>query len=245
VIIILAAWLAAGLVAILVARSGSVRAGVWMELALGLVVGLTYTYVRTYHAQLPPSAPEHYWLPPTLHDWLNRFAPGMLATFVVLLEPLLLRRLWVLGRRSGVLGVWGFRLALAGLMLLLAAALTAGWWFLSNAATIKFIWGHEAAKGSWFGMLVYPAILLCLAGVVLLSTRAVRTGLLIGEISSLFLAFLLIIMPVVAALPMAFGFWDVRTMSRTWAYVVGLPWLLLGSWLVTRPVAGFVSGEVT
>jgi hypothetical protein len=240
-VVMFVAWLCVALVAVLIARSGSARIGVWMVLALTLVVGLAYTYIRTYYVQFPPDAPEHYRLPPTLLDWLNRFALVMLATSVLVLEPLLVRRLWVLGQRSGAMGVLGFRLALVGLMLLLAADMTASWWFASGSGIIKLIWGYGAAKGLWLNVLAYLAILFYFSGVVTLGTAVVQAGPVLEEIASLLLVFALIIMPLIAALPIVYDLWDIRTIPKIWGYVVGLPWLSLGTWLVTRRSTGRVS----
>jgi hypothetical protein len=166
----------------------------------------------------------------------------MVATSVVVLEPLLVRRLWVLGQRGGAMGVLGFRLSLVGLVLLLAADLAAYWWFLTSSGVIKLVWGWEAAEGVWLRVPAYLALVFYLSGVVFLGAAVARTGLLIGEVASLCLVFALPIMPVIAALPIVYGFCDIRTIPSVWVYVLGLPWLSLGIWLVTRRSAGRVSG---
>jgi hypothetical protein len=250
--VVLMAWLCAGGVAVLIARVGRVRTGVWLALAFNLVVGLAYTYTQTYHADFPPGAPAHYSLPPTLLDWLNRFALSALATSVVILEPLLVRRLRELGRRSGPLGklgrspvgayaTMGFRLSLVGLVLLLAAELTASWWFGSGSMFIRIAWSREAAEGFQPSTLAYVAMLLCLSGVIFFGAALARTGTSIKEGGLLFLAFVLIAMPLILALPIAYNLWDMRAINRVWGYVLGLPWLALGLWLVTRRNVGRVS----
>jgi hypothetical protein len=239
-VVVLVAWLGAALAAVLIARAGNVRAGAWMALALNLVVGLAYTYVPTYHAQFPPGAPAHYSLPPTFLDWLNRFAPGMLATSVVILEPLLVRRLWVLGRRSGALGTLGFRLSLVGLVLLLAADLTASWWFGSGWMSIIRAWGYGVARGLPLSVLAYVAMFLCFSGAISFGAALLRTRPSIEEGASLFLVFALVVMPLILALPIAYNLWDIRAIPKIWGYVVGLPWLALGVWLITRRSVGRV-----
>lgn len=241
-VVVLMAWLCAGGVAVLIARSGRVRTGVWLALTFNLLVGLAYTYTRTYHADFPPGAPAHYSLPPTLLDWLNRFAPGALATSVVILEPLLVRRLRKLGRRSGPLGMLGFRLSLVGLVLLLAADLTASWWFGSGWTFIIRAWGYEVAKGLPLSVLAYVAMSLCFSGAISFGAALLKTGPSIEEGGSLFLAFVLVVMPLILALPIAYNLWDIRAINRVWGYVLGLPWLALGLWLVTRRNIGRVSG---
>lgn len=232
-VVVLMAWLVAAGVAVLIARAGRVRTGVWMALALNLVVGLSYTYTRTYHAAFPPEAPAHYSLPPTFLDWVNRFTLGALATSAVVLEPLLVRRLRNLGPRTGSLGVLGFRLSLVGLVLLLAAELAASWWFGSGFLFIRLAWGREATELFQPSVLLYVAILLCLAGVISFGVALARTRPPTAEGTALFLAFVLAAAPLILALPIAYERWDMRAISRTWGYALGGPWVALGTWLVT------------
>jgi hypothetical protein len=165
-----------------------------------------------------------------------------LAVSVVIIEPLLLRKLRVWGRRTGRLGVLGFRLSLVGLILLLAAGLTASWWFSSGWSFINRVWGYEVGRRFWLSILAYVAIFLCLSGAGFFGAALVRTGPSIEEGAALFLALVLVVMPVTAALLEVHGFWDIRTIPRIWGYVVGLPWLALGVWLVGRRSTRRVSG---
>jgi hypothetical protein len=244
-VVVLMAWLVAAGVAVLIARAGRVRTGVWMALALNLVVGLAYTYTRTYHADFPPEAPAHYSLPPTFLDWVNRFTLSALATSAVVLEPLLVRRLRKLGRRTGSLGVLGFRLFLVGLVLLLAAELAASWWFGSGFVFIRLAWGRGAAEGFQPSTPAYVAMLLCLSGVISYGAALVQTRPPIEEGAALFLAFVLAVAPLILAWPMAYERWDIRAISRIWGYALGVPWVTLGIWLVTRQSAGSISGAAT
>jgi len=166
--------------------------------------------------------------------------PLVLASAILILEPLFVRRLGVWGRRSGRIGRVRFRLSLAGLMLLLAADLTAAWLTPSGFAVIRLVRGYDAAKALWF---TGPAVLgglLSLAGVVILAAVAGCDDRWRGEVVPLLLVFVVTVVPIAAALSLASGFWDVRTVPR-WGYVVGLPWLAAGIWLVTRRSGGRVS----
>ena len=107
-VVALLAWVAAAMTAVLIARAGSVRKGAGMALGLRVLVGLTYTTVRTMYARFLADALVHYHLPPTALDWWNLLAPGVLASAVLILEPLLVRRLALLSRRSGRMGRLGF-----------------------------------------------------------------------------------------------------------------------------------------
>lgn len=211
-----------------------------MALGFSLLVGLAHTYVQTFHARFPPDAPAHYHLPPTPLDWWNRLAPGVLISAVLILEPLLVRRLGGLGRRSGRVGRLGFRLSLAGLMLLLAADLTASWLTPSGLAVIRLVRGYGAAKALWFTAPAALGGLLCLAGVVMLAAAG-RYGRVREDVAPLLLTFAVIVVPIAAALPLASGFWDVRTFPWVWGYVVGLSWLAAGMWLVIRSSGGRAS----
>jgi hypothetical protein len=211
-----------------------------MALGLSVLVGLAYTTARTMYARFPADAPAHYHLPPTALDWWNRLSPGILASAVLILEPLLVRRLSVLGRRSGWMGRLGFRLSLAGLMLLLAADLTASWLTPSGFAVIRLVRGYEAASSLWFTVPAALGGLLSLAGAGILAAAG-RGGRMRDEMAPLLLVFVLTVVPIAVALPLASGFWDLRTFPRIWGYVVGVPWLGAGIWLVTRRSGGRAS----
>jgi len=228
----LLAWLGVAGVAVLIARVGGVRSGLWITLAFSLTVGLLFTYARTYHASFPPGAPAHYDQPPTLLKWLSRFAPHALGASVLMLEPLVVQRLRDLSGRSGRLGALGFRLCLVGLLLLLVAELTASWWLGSGSMFVRLAWGPVAANGFEPSVPAYAAGLLCLSGVVCLGLGLGRDRPSLLEGTSLLAAFLLTAAPFVLALPMAYGVWDTRGVSRMWMYGLGVPWLALGVWLI-------------
>jgi hypothetical protein len=239
-LVALLAWVTAAMTAILIARAGSVRKGVWMVLGLSVLVGVTYTTARTMYARFPDDAPAHYHVPPTALDWWNLLAPGVLASAVLILEPLLMRRLSVLGRRGGRMGRRGLRLSLAGLVLLLAADLTASWWTPSGLAVVRLVGGYEAASSLWFTLPAALGGLLSLAGAGILAAAG-RGGWMRHEMARLLLVFVLTVVPIAVALPLTSGFWDLRTFPRIWGYVVGVPWLGAGIWLVTRRCGGWAS----
>lgn len=76
----------------------------------------------------------------------------------------------------------------------------------------------------------------------MLGVGLTRTGVLAEQVTELVATFVVILMPAIVALPLMVGFWDVRTFPRIWGYVLALPWLALGAWLLsrhdTRQVAG-------
>lgn len=236
------AWLGAALVATLIARTGQVRTGIWMALALSLAVGLTFSYTGTHHRALSPGTPIGYRSPPTFLDWLNLLIPTMLTTSLMLLEPLLLRRLRSFGQHTGTLGKWGFRLSAVGLFLLLAKNLVRSWWSVSGATFIRLEWGYEASKVFRFSLLEDVALIFYLAGAILFGVALVRIEMSIKKGTLLLLAFVLAIAPLTPVLPIINDSWHWPAVSQMWLTVAGLPWIALGAWLVSRRGVGSVSG---
>jgi hypothetical protein len=239
-----ASWLSAAGVAVLIARVGSVRKGAWMTLGLSLVVGLTYTYLQTYHARFPSGAPAHYHAPGTLLGWWSQFALGLLVSGVLILVPLAAGTLRELGRRGGSEGRLGFGVSLTGVFLLLATDIVASWWYGRASGIIGLAWNREVARSIWVVAPASVAVLLCAAGAALLRRGLARRDVPIEEQAALAASFVLILLPAVAALPLVGGFWDPRAVPTVWAYVLGVPWSALGLWLISQRPDESISNAV-
>jgi len=237
-----AGWLSAAVVAVLIARAGSLRKRTWLTLGLSMGVGLVYTYVGTYHIQFPTSAPAHYHTAPTLLDWWNQLALGTLVTGVLILSPLLVTKLRRLIRRASRTNRLGFDIALAGITLLLMTDLVTAWWFGQGAEVIQLTLGSEATRLVW---LIAPAIvglLLCVVSAAMLNAGLAQREATAGDRIALFAIFALILTPALGALPLLAGVWEMRTVSSLWWHALGLPWLALAVWSIghrsTRRSAG-------
>jgi hypothetical protein len=99
---------------------------------------------------------------------------------------------------------------------------------------IRLAFGPETAEGFQPSTLAYVAVLLFLSGAIFLGAALARTRLSTEQGASLVLAFALVAAPLILFLPLAYNLWDRRALTRMWGYVLGLPWVALGIWLVTR-----------
>jgi len=151
--------------------------------------------------------------------------------------------LWQIGERGGPTGRWGNRLALAGLLLNLLGILGAAWWYTSPYDAPAFRTSHATGSLMLKGT-TYIGFILYVLGVLLLAVATWRSK----AVTKAPLILLLIIpaaLPLMIALPMLFDFGTIPTdmpmglaqldrVPRGGVYVVGLAWLLLGGWLLTR-----------
>jgi hypothetical protein len=210
-----------------------------MMLATNVLIGVCITYARTFLHDLPPEHAEV----PTLERMVNRFSPPLLAVSALVIGLWLVWALWQIGKCGGRTGRLGHRLALAGLLLNLIGILGAAWWYTSPYDLLVYGDIHQIGSLMLKGT-TYIGFILYVLGVLLLAvatwrSKAVPQGPLI---------LLLIIpaaLPLMIALPMLFDFGTIPTdmpmglaqldrVPRGGVYVVGLAWLLLGGWLLTR-----------
>jgi hypothetical protein len=232
------AWLLMALMAVTIIRRGNVRQSVWMMLAANLVIGACITCARTFLHELPPEYAET----PTLARIVNRFSPPLLAVSAVVIGLWLVWALWQIGERGGPTGRWGNRLALAGLLLNLTGLLGAAWWYTSSYRLTdwaSYQMGSLAFKGT-----TYIGFILYILGVLLLGLATWRSKA-VTKVSLLLLLIIPSALPLIITFPMLFDFRAIPTdmplglallnsVPRGGVYVVGLAWLLLGGWLVTR-----------
>jgi hypothetical protein len=223
----------AGAVAIAIVRSNNVRLGLWLALDASLLTGLLAAYARTYWHDLPPE----YSAPASLAALAGLFAPQLVMGSALVIGPLLFWALREIGKRSGRAGRLGYRLALGGLMLNLFGILGYYWQALSIIGP-----GQQ-----WFNVIIYLGLLLCLAGVLWLAVAARRNKVLLDRVSLALLVLIPSALPLMwmLLLPIWFGFrilpaglsvalYDLGDIYKYEVYAVGLVWLLLGGWLVTR-----------
>ncbi|MBI5828128.1 MAG: hypothetical protein HZB20_00980 [Chloroflexi bacterium] len=225
--------LLAGATAMAIVRLNNVRIGLWLALNASLLTGLLAAYARTYWHYLPPEYSE----PPTLAAWAGLFAPQLVVGSALVIGPLLFWGLREIGKRSGRAGMLGYRLALGGLALNLFGNIGYYWQISTNIGPGTL----------WFNSVVYLGLFLCLAGALWLGVAARRSKV------PLDLASLALLVLIPSALPLMWmllvpiwsGFrilpaglsvalYDLGDIYKYEVYAVGLAWLLLGGWLVTR-----------
>ncbi len=229
--------LLAGVMAMAIVRLNNVRIGLWLALDASLLTGLLAAYARTYWHYLPPEYSE----PPTLAALAGRFAPQLLVGSALVIGPLLFWGLWRIGQRSGRVGMLGYRLALGGLVLNL---------FGNLGYYLGYFWQIITNIGPgtlWFNMVVYLGLFLCLAGALWLGVAARRSKVPLDLASLALLVLIPSALPLMwmLLLPIWFGFrilpaglsfalYDLGDIYKYEVYAVGLVWLLLSGWLVTR-----------
>ena len=225
--------LLAAALAVAIVRLNNVRIGLWLALDASLLTGLLAAYARTYWHNLPPEYSE----PPTLAALAGRFAPQMLVGSALVIGPLLFWGLGEIGKRSGRAGMSGYRLALGGLALNLFGILGYYWQIAAIVGPGK----------EWFNSVVYLGLFLCLAGALWLGVAARRSKVPLDLASLILLALVPSALPLMwmLLLPIWFGFrilpaglsvalYALGNIYEYEVYAVGLVWLLLGVWLVTR-----------
>lgn len=229
--------LLAAAMAMAIVRLNNARIGLWLALNASLLTGLLAAYARTYWHNLPPEYSE----PPTLAALAERFAPQLLVGSALVIGPLLFWELGRIGKRSGRVGMWGYRLALGGLALNL---------FGSLGYYLGYFWQTITNIGPgtlWFNSVVYLGLFLCLAGTLWLGVAARRSKVLLDRASLALLVLIPSALPLMwmLLLPIWFGFrilpaglsfalYNLGDIYKYEVYAVGLVWLLLSGWLITR-----------
>ncbi len=235
--ILLGMVLLAAVLAVVIVRLNNVRIGLWLTLDASLLTGLLAAYARTYWHNLPPEYSE----PPTLAALAERFAPQLLVGSALVIGPLLFWGLGKIGKRSGRVGMWGYRLALGGLALNL---------FGNLGYYLGYFWQIITNIGPgtlWFNIVVYLGLFLCLVGALWLGVAARRSKVPLDRASLALLVLIPSALPLMwmLLLPIWFGFrilpaglsfalYNLGDIYKYEVYAVGLIWLLLSGWLVTR-----------
>lgn len=255
-LVTLLAWVLAGLVAGFILRKGSVRQGMWLALGLNLLVGLLFSWARTFYNNIPL---EHVTSPPTIAEFLSRALSGFLSLSALLVAPLLVWSIRQVGFHSGKRGMVGYRIVLAGLFIELCGYLGSFWWHVSMNPSMFYV--SESFPwmwGVWIRALTYLGMLVYLAGMVLLAVAASRREVFPGKLDFILLALIPLALPLIGTAPLLFNFsanppsmpyeigWLV-SMPIALVYTLGALWILAGCWLASsrrwrHSIHGGVSG---
>ena len=234
-------WTLTAAVAVIIVRRDNWRLGVWLFLALNLLVGLAAAYAFVYWNNIPlQHAPDR-----TGFEVLKFLVPQLLTFSTLILGPLLVWMLWDLGKRSGPMGVPGFQLIFWGLLIVMICI-----------GTMVFL------RESRNHMLVYrfrvTGVSLCAAGAALGALASILGSLVLGlaafinkTISRPLTIILLVTVPL--GLPWVFsifynlygmGFWlfdPLKDSPAGFGSIIVLVWILLAAWLVTHRHEGMIS----
>ena len=228
--VLLGGWLVTALAAAAILRLGRVRAGVWLVIGVSLLVGLPFSYARTYLHAIPAAHAAE----PTVWGVVHRLAPQWLASSTLVIGPRLAWALRELGKRSARMGMLSYRVALLGVLLNLAGNLGACW-----LATGHALWPYRQPGDQTFTAMIVLSVLIYLSGSGCLGVASLRSGTLPGGVVSVLLLLIPLGLPLVVMLnpihlDLAIRMLRVNDIPRGLVYAAGLTWLLLGGWVVTR-----------
>lgn len=226
-----------------VLRRGDWRAGLFAILGTNLVVGALFAYAGIYHGgTLPFVAPG-----PSPVEVARSLIPQYLATSAILVGLLFAWRLRQAGRSTGHAGVTAYHLALAGLLLVIMANLA------NLMLTLRYDSPRPYRSSSTslalaivFGMTVY------LAGVIWIYWKGSLSGTAAGWVERVLLLLLPLGIPLTFMLPFISWKWPVSNLygvpllwelPQAVSLGIGLAWLALSAWVVTR--GGEASGRAT
>jgi len=233
--VMLSAWAMTALIAASILRLGNLQAGVWLVICASLLVGLPFSYARTYLHNIPPAHASA----PTAWGLANRLAPQLIASSTLVIGPLVGRALRELGERSRRRGMRTYHLALLGVLLSLVGNLGSFWLNTLSHVTSYALRPYPQIGGQMFTVMTYLGVLIYLFGSLCLVIAALRKGAPLGRVASVLLILIPLGLPLAIMLNSLHSGWfrTVRAndISRSLIYAAGLAWLLLGGWLVTRP----------
>jgi hypothetical protein len=232
---LLGGWLVTALVATAILRLGNFQAGVWLVVGASVLVGLPFSYARTYLHNIPPAHAAA----PTLWGLADRFAPQLVGSSTLVFGPLVARAIRELGKRSGRTGVRSYRLALLGVLLSLVGNLGSFWLTTLNRVTSHALRPYPQIGAQMFAVMIYLGALMYLFGSLCLVVDALRKRALTSRVSSVLLILIPLGLPLAVMLNSLHSDWHrivrANDIPRSWVYAAALAWLVLGGWLVTRP----------
>lgn len=217
-------WVLAGLAAVGVLRLNRLDAGLALVLGMTLLVGLPYAYLGIYMGgALPFSEPG-----PSLGAVFKNYVPILALSSSLALGPLLARIFRDLAMGSIPYDAWSYRLALFGLLLLLAVVVSASY----VTTNLERLWGPFPAFTPSLGFLIDLGLLAYTSGFFLLTWIAWRSGVLLGWFTIL----LIFLIPLGVPMALLFGLpnhiFDSSTLPMPLFFTLELGWMALAAWLV-------------
>jgi hypothetical protein len=221
--------------AVLIARFGSWRLGIWTVIGASMVVGLPISYFRTFHHNIPP---QHF-NPATAESLSERFVGTLFWSALLIVAPLLIWALLELSKRLGQRGKLGYRLIFTGILINLTSTLV-----LHQGYYFKYL-PNKPLREVGFPIIIGLSALAYFTGVALVLRTAKRQGVLPDAITRVLLGlvasvlpftFLIQIFTSLRVLPtnLPFGLFSENAVPKLLYYGLGLLWLLLAAWLLTR-----------
>lgn len=222
------------LTAVVIARFGSWRIGIWTIIAASVLVGIPIAYYRTFHHNIPAEYAD----PSTIITFAGRYSKALFWSAILVIAPLLLWFFGELGKRSGYSGAIGFQMLFAGLLLNFAVNTVAGSWYAMGLYTTNHL------LNGLFGGLILVGALLYLGGLVTLIKGAKHAGVITENKTVVLLIFAAIGLPLMFMFPMfgsrryqgtdlPFGLFYENDIPNVLYYGLSALWLLMSAWLIT------------
>ncbi len=223
------------LAAMIIARYGSWRVGIWTLISTSLLVGMPISYYRTYHHNIPPQYADA----STVTMLTGRYTQALFWSGILVVAPLLVWVFWELAKRSGRAGALSYQLLFAGLLLNLTGNLVANSWYTLGRRTSS----HLLAV--LIGGLMLVGAVLYFVGLVKLLLAGQSAGILKGSLVRVLLVLVAIVLPFVFMFPMfgmrrytpsdlPFGLFYENNVPDVLVYGLSLLWMLGTVWLITR-----------
>ena len=213
-------------------RRADWRSGLYAILGMNLVVGALFSYAGTYYGGTLPFTASG----PNLVEVARSLLPQYIATGAILLGPLFAWRFRQEGRSAGRGGVIAYHLALAGLLLVIMANLA--------SLSLQMMADRPGSAGSSMAPLILLGLGLYLVGIVWLYRYRTFPRTASGWAEGILLPLLPLGIPIALMLPFITWRWPVSNLygipllwvlPHTLSLSLGLAWLGLSAWVITRP----------
>jgi hypothetical protein len=228
-------YLVTALAAALITRFGNWRLGTWTVIGASMLVGLPVSYIRTFYHNIPPEHAD----PATFGMFSVRFAETWFWSALLIVAPLLLWVLWELGQRLGKRGRLGYRLAFTGILVNLTSILV-----LFQGYYFRFL-PNNALREIGFPVIILLSAGAYFAGIALILRAAKQQAVLTNAATRMLLVVVTYILPFtflfrlftshrIMPTHLPFGLFVDNAVPKMAYYGLGVLWLLLGTWLITR-----------
>lgn len=223
------------LAAIVIARYGSWRIGIWTIIASSILAGIPISYYRTFYHNIPPEYAD----PATISMFAGRYSEAVFWSAILVIAPLLLWVFWELAKRSGFSGALGFQLLFTGLLLNFTANMVAGSVYRMGLYTTNHL------LNGLFGGLIIVGASLYISGLITLLKATKTAGVITDRTTIALLIFAAIGLPLMFMFPMfdmrryaptdlPFGLFYENNVPDVLYYGLSTLWLLLCAYLITR-----------
>jgi len=233
-----ALFMLSALAAMSILRTNDIRRAVWIVLGASLLGGAPIAYARTFWNNIPP---EHS-LPGSPGQMLELFSVQFLAGAALAIGPVLGWGLWNLGRKYGKAGRLSALLMIFGMVINLIGHFS-HWWSFSrqtylNALQISALYRPDQAFSVF---MVAAGLVAIFAGAVCLAIPWWRQN----KLLSMALILAPLALPLVAMFSTYFGYYIVPVgftfefamlseIHKNLIFLIGIAWLLMSGWTVTR-----------